>query len=77
MSEVNNAADGLWATKGIQPMQRRHDAGTIFVSRNAHHGKADLNVFFMRLQEQDDWVTTWSDKTIAAILFDEGEDCEF
>ncbi len=27
--------------------------------------KMDLNVFFMRLQEQDDWVATWSGSTIA------------
>ncbi len=27
-------------------------------------GKADLNAFFMRLQEQDDWVAVWSDSTI-------------
>lgn len=30
-------------------------------------GKIDLNVFFMRLQEQDDWVATWSDSTITKI----------
>lgn len=29
--------------------------------------KMDVNVFFMRLQEQDDWVATWSDSTIAKI----------
>lgn len=27
-------------------------------------GKIDMNGFFMRLQEQDDWVATWSDSTI-------------
>ncbi len=27
-------------------------------------GKIDLNTFFLRLQEQDDWVATWSDTTI-------------
>ena len=27
-------------------------------------GKVDLNVFFLRLQEQDDWVATWSESTI-------------
>lgn len=27
-------------------------------------GKMDLNGFFMRLQEQDNWVATWSDATI-------------
>ena len=29
--------------------------------------KMDLNVFFMRLQEQDDWVATWSDLTITKV----------
>ena len=27
-------------------------------------GKIDLNGFFMRLQEQDDWVATWSAPTV-------------
>ena len=27
-------------------------------------GKIDLNAFFMRLQEQDDWVATWSESTV-------------
>lgn len=30
-------------------------------------GKIDLNGFFMRLQEQDDWVATWSDSTISKL----------
>lgn len=30
-------------------------------------GKMDLNVFFLRLQEQDDWVASWSDSTIKKI----------
>jgi hypothetical protein len=30
-------------------------------------GKLDLNVFFMRLQEQDDVVASWSDTTITKI----------
>ena len=30
-------------------------------------GKIDLNGFFMRLQEQDDWVATWSDSTITKL----------
>ena len=30
-------------------------------------GKADLNRFFMRLQEQDNWVATWSDATITKL----------
>ena len=29
--------------------------------------KMDLNVFFMRLQEQDDWVATWSETTITKV----------
>lgn len=27
-------------------------------------GKRDMNLFFQHLQEQDEWVATWSDKTI-------------
>ncbi len=30
-------------------------------------GKIDLNIFFQRLQEQDDWVATWSDSTITKL----------
>ena len=30
-------------------------------------GKIDLNGFFIRLQEQDDWVATWSDSTISKL----------
>ena len=30
-------------------------------------GKGDLNVFFMQLQEQDDWVATWSDSTLTKL----------
>ena len=30
-------------------------------------GKIDLNTFFMRLQEQDDWVATWSDSTVTKL----------
>ena len=29
--------------------------------------KMDVNVSFLRLQEQDDWVASWSDKTIAKL----------
>ena len=29
--------------------------------------KMDLHVFFLQLQEQDDWVATWSDKTIVKL----------
>ena len=34
---------------------------------DASFGKADLNGFFLRLQEQDDWVATWSDATITKL----------
>ena len=30
-------------------------------------GKAEMNVFFQRLQEQDDWVATWSESTISKL----------
>lgn len=30
-------------------------------------GKIDLNGFFMRLQEQDDWVATWSLSTVTKV----------
>lgn len=32
--------------------------------RDSSFGKIDLNTYFMRLQEQDDTVATWSDNTI-------------
>ncbi len=35
--------------------------------RDSSFGKMDLNIFFMRLQEQDDSVATWSDSTIIKI----------
>lgn len=31
------------------------------------YGKIDLNTFLLRLQEQDDWVATWSDSTIKKV----------
>ena len=30
-------------------------------------GKIDLNIFFQRLQEQDDWVASWSESTITKL----------
>ena len=30
-------------------------------------GKVDLNMFFLRLAEQDDWVATWRDSTITKL----------
>lgn len=35
--------------------------------RDTSFGKIDLNVFFLRLQEQDDSVATWSDSTITKL----------
>ena len=35
--------------------------------RDISFGKIDLNTFFLRLQEQDDWVATWSDSTITKV----------
>lgn len=35
--------------------------------RDSSFGKMDLNIFFMRLQEQDDSVATWSDSTITKL----------
>ena len=34
---------------------------------NTSFGKMDLNVFFMRLQEQDDWVASWSENTVTKL----------
>jgi len=35
--------------------------------RDTSFGKIDLNIFFMRLQEQDDNVASWSDATVVKI----------
>lgn len=35
--------------------------------RDTSYGRIDLNTFFLRLQEQDDWVSTWSDSTITKV----------
>lgn len=35
--------------------------------KDTSFGKIDLNTFFLRLQEQDDWVATWSDSTITKV----------
>ena len=35
--------------------------------KDSAFGKIDLNVFFLRLQEQDDTVARWSDSTIAKL----------
>lgn len=41
--------------------------GDKYSSKDYSFGKIDLNVFFMRLQEQDDDVASWSDSTIQKI----------
>ena len=38
--------------------------GAKYRNLDTSFGKIDLNTFFIRLQEQDDWVATWSDSTI-------------
>ena len=41
--------------------------GTKFESLDMTFRKSDLNVFMMRLQEQDDWVATWSESTVTKV----------
>lgn len=41
--------------------------GAKFQSCDLSFSRLDLNVFMMRLQEQDDWVASWSDSTIVKI----------
>ena len=41
--------------------------GEKYRNLDSSFGKADLNIFFMRLAEQDEWVATWSDKTITKL----------
>lgn len=41
--------------------------GEKYRSFDMSFGKMDLNTFFLRLQEQDDWVAAWSDTTIAKL----------
>lgn len=41
--------------------------GAKFESRDLSFSRLDLNVFIMRLQEQDDWVASWSDSTVVKI----------
>lgn len=41
--------------------------GNKYRKLDSSFGKMDLNVFFMRLQEQDDWVATWSETTITKV----------
>ena len=41
--------------------------GAKFKSLDTSYGKIDLNTFFIRLQEQDDWVATWTEGTITKL----------
>lgn len=41
--------------------------GEKYRSRDTTFGKIDLNTFFMRLQEQNDTVASWSDSTITKL----------
>ena len=41
--------------------------GAKFREQDFSYGRIDLNVFFMRIQEQDDEVASWSDSTIDKI----------
>lgn len=41
--------------------------GAKYRSFDTSFGKIDLNIFFMRLQEQDDRAAAWSEKTISKI----------
>lgn len=41
--------------------------GSKYRNFDTSFGKIDLNTFFARLQEQDSWVATWSDSTVAKI----------
>lgn len=35
--------------------------------RDTSFGKIDVNTFFLRLQEQDNWVASWSDSTLIKV----------
>lgn len=41
--------------------------GEKYRAKDTSFGKRDLNVFFMRLQEQNDYVASWSETTVAKI----------
>lgn len=38
--------------------------GEKYRTQNSSYGRIDMNTFFICLQEQDEWVATWSDNTI-------------
>ena len=39
--------------------------GSKYQNVDTSFSKMDVNTYFMRLQEQDDWAAAWSEKTIA------------
>ncbi len=41
--------------------------GTKYRNLDTSFSKMDLNTYIMRLQEQDDWVATWSDSTVTKV----------
>lgn len=41
--------------------------GAKYENRDMSFSRIDFNVFMMRLQEQDDWVASWSDSTVTKV----------
>lgn len=41
--------------------------GSKYKIMETSYSRMDVNTFFMRLQEQDDWVASWSDSTITKL----------
>lgn len=41
--------------------------GSKYKLMETSYSRMDVNTFFMRLQEQDDWVASWSDSTITKL----------
>ena len=41
--------------------------GAKYETYDMSYGRSDVNAFIMRLQEQDDWVASWTDETIKKI----------
>ena len=41
--------------------------GAKYRNMDTSFSKIDLNTYIMRLQEQDDWVATWSDSTVTKV----------
>lgn len=41
--------------------------GAKYENRDMSFSRMDFNVFIMRLQEQDDWVASWSDSTVTKV----------